>query len=85
MNKKQIKELGGCLAEVFESGGSDALMEHYNGFSDFLSDDAQEALNTNSELGEEIEFQMNIVLARRYAKLAGGRFVPNFIPPKGGK
>jgi hypothetical protein len=80
MNKKQIKELGGCLAEVFESGGSDALIEHYNGFSDFLSDEAQEALNTNSDLGEEIEFQMNIFLAKRYAKLAGGKFIP-----KGGK
>jgi hypothetical protein len=80
MNKKQIKELGGCLAEVFENGGSDALIEHYNGFSDFLSDEAQEALNTNSDLGEEIEFQMNIALAKRYAKLAGGKFIP-----KGGK
>jgi hypothetical protein len=80
LNKKQIKETGECLAEVYCDGGTDALLEHYNGFSDFLGDDAQEALNTNSDLGEEIELQMNITLAKKFAKYAGGKFVV-----KGGK
>jgi len=75
MNKREIKDTGESLAEVFESGGADALLEHYNGFSDFLGDEATEALNTNSDLGEDIEFQMNIALAKKFAKYAGGKFV----------
>lgn len=80
MTKKEKKETGEGLAEIFCDGGSDKLIEHYNGFSDFLGDDAQEALNSNSDLGEEIEQYMNIALAKKFAKYAGGKFVM-----KGGK
>jgi len=77
MTKREIKDTGECLAEVFCDGGTDALLEHYNGFSDFLSDEAAEALNQNTELGEDIEEQMNIALAKKFAKYAGGKFIPH--------
>lgn len=77
MTKKEIKETGEALAEVFCDGGTEALLEHYNGFSNFLGDDAMEALSSNSDLGEDIEEQMHIALAKKFAKYAGGKFIPH--------
>ena len=75
MNKREKKEVGGILANLFESGGSDLLMEHYQGYSDCIPQEAAEALRENTELGEELEDYMNIELAKSFAKFAGGKFV----------
>lgn len=80
MTKKEIKEVGEQLAEVFSDGGSETIIEIYNCGADWLPNEAALALNENSELGEKIEDQMNIALAKKYAKFAGGKFVM-----KGGK
>ena len=75
MNKKEKKEIGGILATIYDDGGFEALIEHYNGFSDCLSKEAVEELNQNTEIGEELEDYMAIELAKKWAKLAGGKFV----------
>lgn len=76
MTKREKKVIGGILAELFESGGSDALIEVYHCGADWLPEEAQHALLDNTELGEEIEEFMNIDLAKKFAKYAGGKFVP---------
>jgi len=77
MTKKEIKELGATLAECFNDGGSETLVEIYNGGADWLPYEAAMALHDNTDLGEDIEEQMNIALAKKYAKFAGGKFIPH--------
>lgn len=80
MTKKEKKEIGEILAEVRDEGGFEAIIEIYNCGADWLPHEAQVALNENSELGEEIEEYMALALAKKWAKYAGGKFIP-----KGGK
>lgn len=75
MTKREIKDIGETLAECFNDGGSDTLIDIYNCGADWLPDEAGRALNENSELGEEIEQYMAIALAKKWAKYAGGKFV----------
>jgi hypothetical protein len=75
MNKKEKKLYGGILATIFDQGGFEALIEHYNGYSDCLPKEAVEELHQNTPIGEEIEQYMHVELAKKYAKYAGGKFI----------
>jgi hypothetical protein len=75
---KEKKEYGAALGELFTDGGSDTLMELYNGMTDIdWPKEVLHALNEADELGEEIESYMNIYLAKKFAKDAGGKFIPH--------
>ena len=80
ISKKQKKEIGECLAEIFGDAGSERLMEIYNGGHD-IEDEYFIAgfkhCNENDEIGEEIELYMTIALAKKFAKYAGGKFIPH--------
>ncbi|MDH4291605.1 MAG: hypothetical protein OEV56_03230 [Dehalococcoidia bacterium] len=76
MTKSEKKQIAGILAEIFEDGGVEAIIEHYNGFSDCIPLEATQHLSANDEIGEEIEEYMYVLLAKKYAKFAGGKFVP---------
>jgi len=80
MTKKEKKEWGGVLAEIFTNGGSELVIEHTHGFSDCIPLEVAKEINGNTEVGEEIEHYMNIELAKKFARFAGGKFIP-----KGGK
>lgn len=83
LNKKQIKaeaiDLAGEIIDVANEFEADVYNEGR------LSDELMEHVIAHDDVCDEFEHQVNVILARHYAKYAGGKFVPNFIPPKGGK
>ena len=80
ITKTQIAEAGRTIAEIFESGGTDALIECYHGFSDRLSDEIVEEIKLQTNIGVAIELEMNIALAKRAAKYAGLTILPKARP-----
>jgi len=80
ITKKQIVEAGSWAAEVFDDGGNDKLIEHYHGFSEVLPDEIVKELNQNTIIGEMIEFEMHVALAKKYARFAGMTLLPKAKP-----
>jgi hypothetical protein len=76
VTKREKKIAGKALAEIYDYAGFEAIIEHSHGYSDYISKEAASALRENNEDGEEIENYMNIILAKNFAKFAGGKFVP---------
>jgi len=80
ITKKEIVEAGRTLAEIFESGGTDALVEQYHGYSDRLSDEIVEEIKLQTDIGVAIELEMNITLAKKAARYAGLTVLPKARP-----
>lgn len=77
LSKKEKKETGELLGELFCDGGHELLMEHYHNSSECLDEPVAAELRENTVIGEEIEEFMAIYLAKKFAKLAGGKFIPH--------